>query len=315
MIKVFVDGGAGTTGLRILDRLSGMKDITTTVLPEESRKDAAARRDAILSSDVTFLCLPDDAAREAVALAEGSDAVLIDASTAHRTDDGWTYGLPELSRTHREKITNSKRIAVPGCHASGFIAAVYPLVEAGLVRETARLSCTSLTGYSGGGKKMIAEYEGEGRSALLGAPRVYGLGQTHKHLPEMKKFSGLRSEPVFTPVVADFYSGMLVTVPLTADDISGAGIGAVREILREKYRGPVIKYSECDDGVVNDGGFSSAAALSGTDSMTVTVFGNDERMVLAAIYDNLGKGASGAAVQCMNLATGRDETESLVLAG
>lgn len=315
MIKVFVDGGAGTTGLRILDRLSGMKDITTTVLPEESRKDAAARRDAIFSSDVTFLCLPDDAAREAVALAEGSDAVLIDASTAHRTDDGWTYGLPELSRTHREKITNSKRIAVPGCHASGFIATVYPLVEAGLVRETARLSCTSLTGYSGGGKKMIAEYEGEGRSALLGAPRVYGLTQTHKHLPEMKKFSGLTAEPVFTPVVADFYSGMLVTVPLTADDISGAGIGAVREILREKYRGPVIKYAECDDGVVNDGGFSSAAALSGTDSMKVTVFGNDERMTLAALYDNLGKGASGAAVQCMNLATGRDETESLVLAG
>ena len=315
MIKVFVDGGAGTTGLRILDRLSGMADVQTVVLPEESRKDAAARREAILSSNVTFLCLPDDAAREAVALAEGSSAVLIDASTAHRTDGGWAYGLPELSRLLREKIMNSKRIAVPGCHASGFIAAVYPLVEAGLVRETARLSCTSLTGYSGGGKKMIAEYEGAERSPLLGAPRVYGLGQTHKHLPEMKKFSGLTAEPVFTPVVADFYSGMLVTVPLTADDISGAGIGAVREILREKYGGPVIKYAECDDGVVNDGGFSSAAALSGTDSMTVTVFGNDERMTLAALYDNLGKGASGAAVQCMNLATGRDETESLVLAG
>ena len=314
MIRVFVDGGAGTTGLRILDRLSGMADVRTLVLPEESRKDPAARRDAILSSDVTFLCLPDDAAREAVSLAEGSSGVLIDASTAHRTDDGWAYGLPELSRLLREKIMNSKRVAVPGCHASGFIATVYPLVEAGLVSETARLSCTSLTGYSGGGKKMIADYEGADRSPLLGAPRVYGLGQTHKHLPEMKKFSGLRSEPVFTPVVADFYSGMLVTVPLTSDDISGAGIGAVREILREKYRGPVIKYVDGGDGAVNDGGFSSAAALSGTDSMKVTVFGNDERMTLAALYDNLGKGASGAAVQCMNLVTGRDETESLVLA-
>ncbi len=315
MIKVFVDGGAGTTGLRILDRLSGMADVQTVVLPEESRKDVAARSEAILSSDVTFLCLPDDAAREAAALAEGSSAVLIDASTAHRTEDGWAYGFPELSAAQKEKIKTSKRIAVPGCHASGFIATVYPLVEAGLVRETARLSCTSLTGYSGGGKKMIAEYEGEGRSPLLGAPRVYGLGQTHKHLPEMKKFSGLKSEPVFTPVVADFYSGMLVTVPLTADDISGAGIEAVRKILREKYRGHVIKYVEQDDTTVNDGGFSSAAALSGTDSMRVTVFGNDERMTLAALYDNLGKGASGAAVQCMNLVTGRDETESLVLAG
>ncbi len=314
MIKVFVDGGAGTTGLRILDRLSGMADVQTVVLPEESRKDVAARSEAILSSDVTFLCLPDDAAREAAALAEGSSAVLIDASTAHRTEDGWAYGFPELSAAQKEKIKTSKRIAVPGCHASGFIATVYPLVEAGLVRETARLSCTSLTGYSGGGKKMIAEYEGEGRSPLLGAPRVYGLGQTHKHLPEMKKFSGLKSEPVFTPVVADFYSGMLVTVPLTADDISGAGIEAVRKILREKYRGHVIKYVEQDDTTVNDGGFSSAAALSGTDSMRVTVFGNDERMTLAALYDNLGKGASGAAVQCMNLVTGRDETESLVLA-
>lgn len=212
MTKVFIDGREGTTGLRIYERLLGREGTEVIILPEEKRKDPAARREAIFASDVTFLCLPDAAAKESVALAEGSDAVIIDASTAHRTAPGWEYGFPELGGGRAERIARSRRIAVPGCHASGFVALVSPLVNAGIVPREAELVCMSLTGYSGGGKKMIAQYEAS--EGAMRAPRQYGIAQTHKHLPEMTAVTGLSLPPVFCPVVADFYSGMEVTVPL-----------------------------------------------------------------------------------------------------
>ncbi len=311
MTKVFVDGGSGTTGLRIKERLAGMSGVEVVTLPDGIRRDPAARAGAANSSDVVFLCLPDDAARESVSLIENPDTVVIDTSTAHRTADGWVYGFPELSEEQRELIKTSKRIANPGCHASGFVALVAPLTAAGIVPKTARLSATSVTGYSGGGKKMIADYEENGGDLL--APRMYGVGQSHKHLPEMKKYGGVYAEPVFTPIVSSFYSGMLVTVPLCSDDLTpGFKASDIADCYREKYKGPVIKYVPSDSPLFPNG-FVSAAALSGTDSMAVTVFGNGERTVLAALFDNLGKGASGAAIQSMNIALGLNETESLVL--
>ncbi len=311
MTKIFVDGGSGTTGLRIKERLAGMDGVETVTLPDEVRRDPAARAEAANGSDVVFLCLPDDAARESVSLIENPDTVVIDTSTAHRTADGWVYGFPELSAEQKELIKNSKRIANPGCHASGFVALVAPLTAAGILPKTARLSASSVTGYSGGGKKMIADYEAEG--ADLSAPRMYGVGQCHKHLPEMKKYGGVFSEPVFTPVVSSFYSGMLVTVPLSSDDLSpGFRASDIVDCYREKYSGPVIKYVPSDSPLFPNG-FVSADALSGSDSMAVTVFGNGERTVLAALFDNLGKGASGAAIQCMNISLGRNETDSLEL--
>lgn len=310
MKKVFIDGSAGTTGLRIYERLSGRTDIELISLPETLRKDVNARKEALNSCDIAFLCLPDDAAREAVSLIENDAVTVIDTSTAHRTADGWAYGFPELSPAHRERIISSKRIAVPGCHASGFIALVFPLIEAGIIGKSVELSCFSLTGYSGGGKKMIAEYQSEGRNALLSAPRQYGLTQKHKHLKEMKAITGLNSEPVFCPVVSDFYSGMEVTVPIFGSCLnSGKTVADIRAAYKEKYSGPVVYYTdECDED-----GFMSAASMSGLDSMQITVCGNDDRILLVARYDNLGKGASGAAVQCMNLAIGADSVAGLDL--
>ena len=215
--KVFIDGKAGTTGLRIYERLEQFEGIELISLSEEKRKDRESRKEALNSADIAFLCLPDDAARESVSLIENENTVVIDTSTAHRTLDDWAYGFPELSSAHREKIQNSKRIAVPGCHASGFISLVYPLIEAGALDGTENLSCFSLTGYSGGGKKMIAEYEDAERDELLNAPRQYGLSQTHKHLPEMTSVTGIENAPAFIPVVDDYYSGMVVSVPLFAD--------------------------------------------------------------------------------------------------
>ena len=313
MKKIFVDGASGTTGLRIRERLAGMDGVKTVALSDADRRDPAARRAAINSSDVVFLCLPDDAARESAAMCENPDTVVIDTSTAHRVADGWVYGFPELSDGQAELIKTSKRIANPGCHASGFIALVAPLTEAGILPAAARLSATSVTGYSGGGKKMIADYEAEERSGLLAAPRLYATGQTHKHLPEMKKYAGLMTDPVFMPVVSDFYSGMLVTVPLTSDDLSpGFSLSDVADCLREKYQGPVVKYVPADSDLF-PGGFVPAAALSGSDSMAVTVLGNAARFTLCALFDNLGKGASGAAIQCMNISLGRDQTTCLRL--
>ena len=308
MKKVFIDGSAGTTGLRIYERLSAREDIQLLTLSEEKRKDVSARKEMLNSADVAFLCLPDDAAREAVAMVENPAVTVIDASTAHRTLPEWAYGFPELSASFEEKILSSKRIAVPGCHASGFIALVYPLIEAGLLDKTTLISCHSITGYSGGGKKMIAEYEAEQRSVLLGAPRQYALSQEHKHLKEMKAVVGLENAPMFSPIVSDFYSGMVVTVPVFASQIKG-GAAELKKLYAEKYHGEIVKYVESAD----ENGFLSGAALSGKDGMQITVAGNEERILLLAAYDNLGKGASGAAIECMNLAIGENRTKGLIL--
>ena len=307
MTKIFIDGSAGTTGLRIRERLMERRDVELIALPEEKRKDENARRDALNRADVAFLCLPDAAAVEAAAMIENDRTAVIDTSTAHRTAPGWVYGFPEVGGL-REKIRQSRRIANPGCHASGFIALVAPLVRAGLLDAGAQLTCFSLTGYSGGGKKMIAEYEAEARDPLLDAPRQYGLSQQHKHLPEMAAISGLNAPPCFCPIVADFYSGMEVSVPLFASQLRGTP-AQIREIYREAYSGLVVRYVESPD----EGGFLSAAALSGNDGMEISVSGNDARILLTARYDNLGKGASGAAIQNLNLLLDADETAGLVL--
>ncbi len=307
MTKIFIDGKAGTTGLRIYERLESFDGIELISLDDEKRKDPQCRKEALNSADIAFLCLPDDAARESVSLIENENTVVIDTSTAHRTLDDWAYGFPELSLSHREKIKNSKRIAVPGCHASGFISLIYPLVEAGILKNTENLSCFSLTGYSGGGKKMIADYEEE-PDELLGAPRQYALTQNHKHLKEMVKISGINNAPVFCPVVGDFYSGMEVTVPLFKSDLNdGFGLSDIKEVYKNKYTGPIVTY--CDD--LSENGFISAGLLSGKDSMIVSVFGNEDRFILTARYDNLGKGASGAAVECLNIVLGNDDTNGL----
>ncbi len=301
MKKVFIDGSAGTTGLRIHERLALREDIEVITLSEEKRKDAFFRKEAINSADIAFLCLPDDAAREAVSFIENDKTVVIDTSTAHRTNPDWAYGFPELSEMHLEKIKSSKRIAVPGCHASGFIALIYPLIEKGILSPDTLLSCFSLTGYSGGGKKMIGEYESDDRNALLDAPRIYGLSQQHKHLKEMKAVTGLGNYPAFMPVVSDFYSGMLVSIPLFASQINGT-IEDIKNIYSEKYNWGMMSYKES----IDEGGFLSAGSVSGKDTMTVSVYGNEERITLEAVYDNLGKGASGAAIECLNIVSGKD---------
>ena len=308
MKKIFIDGKAGTTGLRIYERLENRNDIEIITLSEELRKDPEARKQAINSADVVFLCLPDAASIEAVAMVENDNTVIIDTSTAHRTNTDWAYGFAELSEDFENKIKNSKRIAVPGCHASGFIALVYPLVDAGILSKDALLTCHSLTGYSGGGKNMIAEYEEAGRDVLLGAPRQYGIAQAHKHLPEMVKISGIENAPVFSPIVADFYSGMEVTVPLFASMLqNGATVEDIKKLYAEKYNTEIVKYVENAD----EEGFLSAVKLGGKDSMEITVLGNEERIILVARYDNLGKGASGAALECLNIVLGNEKTANL----
>ena len=322
MKKVFIDGSAGTTGLRIRERLSSRADLKLVVLPDEVRKDVSARRDALNSCDVAFLCLPDAAAIEAVSLVENPNTVVIDTSTAHRVADGWEYGFPELAG-RRERIAKSKRIANPGCHASGFIALVEPLVRAGLVSRDEKLSAFSLTGYSGGGKKMIAEYGelGTGNGELFLGGRQYALGQSHKHLPEMSKVCGLDHAPCFSPIVVPHYSGMEVAVQL-----HGVDVEAVKSCYREYYgewgtgngeRGTgngewgLVRF--VDDPAAAEGGFLSSAALSGSDVLEVSAYGNSERIVLVARFDNLGKGASGAAIQNMNIVLGADERAGLVV--
>ena len=306
MAKVFIDGSYGTTGLRIRNRLDERRDIELITLPEELRKDTAARKEALNTADIAFLCLPDDAARQAVKMVESPDTVIIDCSTAHRTNDDWVYGLPVLDG-QSFLIGNSKRIANPGCHASGFIALVAPLVQDGLIHPDALLSCFSLTGYSGGGNGMIAQYETSDRDRTLSAPRMYGLSQNHKHVPEMMKICGLNYAPVFCPVVADFYSGMQVTVCLTRHDVSGT-IDDIRAAYKEKYHCGLIRYCEDDED-----GFLSAIKYDGRDDMMIAAYGNDDRMTLVARFDNLGKGASGAAIQNMNIVLGVDEATGLVV--
>lgn len=306
MRKVFIDGSAGTTGLRIHERLADRNELELITLPNELRKDAQARKEAINSADVVFLCLPDAAAREAVALCENSSTIIIDTSTAHRTDSNWCYGFPELFGL-REKIANAKRIANPGCHASGFIALIAPLVSAGLLAKDAALTCFSLTGYSGGGRKMIEQYNASDRDPLLNAPRQYGIAQTHKHLPEMKFMCGIDTAPIFCPIVSDFYSGMEVTVPLFMKDTAGT-IEDIKHAYKKVYMDKLVHF----DDNCNEDGFLSACAFSGRDDMQISISGNDERVILTARFDNLGKGASGAAIQNMNIVLGVDETTGLV---
>jgi len=308
MKKVFIDGSAGTTGLRIKERLSLRNDIELITLSEEMRKDPEARKEALNSCDIAFLCLPDAAAIEAVSMIENENVVVLDTSTAHRTNDGWAYGFPELSKEHFEKVKNSKRIAVPGCHASGFIALTYPLVEKGIIDKDTLLTCHSITGYSGGGKKMIAEYEDSEREFLFDAPRQYALGQTHKHMPEICKVTGLSNIPVFCPIVSDFYSGMVVTVPIFKSQLNdGFTVEDIKKAYKEKYTGEIVTYLES----IDESGLISANALRLKDSMQVTVSGNDDRILLIARYDNLGKGASGAALECMNIVMGNSPSEML----
>ena len=306
MTKVFIDGSAGTTGLRIHERLSARQDIQLISVPSELRKDPKAREEAINAADIAFFCLPDAAAIEAASLCHGSTA-LIDTSTAHRTDPAWDYGFPEL-KGRREKVAASKRVANPGCHASGFIALAEPLVRAGIIPAELKLSCFSLTGYSGGGKKMIAEYEGPGRNPLLSAPRQYALTQQHKHLKEMRLISGLEEAPVFCPIVADYYSGMELTLPLFKKDIKG-DMEDIKEVYREYYSSGLVHFEEDDP----EGGLLSGAALSGRDDMEIRVTGCDERILLISRFDNLGKGASGAAIQNMNIILGLDEKTGLTV--
>ena len=306
--KVFIDGSAGTTGLRIAQRLAAREDLELLKIPEEKRKDAAVKKQIINAADVVFLCLPDAAAVESVALVDNPNTVVIDASTAHRTLPNWAYGFPQLGEKFESKLLHSKRIAVPGCHASGFIALVYPLIEAGILDKDILLCCHSLTGYSGGGKNMIAEYQGENRNALLNAPRQYGITQQHKHLKEMKAITGIDTAPAFCPIVGDFYSGMLVTVPLFASQIHGT-LDDIKGVYAKKYNGEIVRYQES----VDENGFVSALTLAEKDGMIITVSGNAERVLLMAAYDNLGKGASGAAVECMNLVIGADRKKGLVL--
>ena len=306
MTDVFIDGSAGTTGLRIYERLADRKDIHLITLSDELRKDTEARRAALNSADIAFLCLPDAAAKEAVSLVSDFDTAIIDTSTAHRTESEWTYGFPEL--VGEKAIRASKRIANPGCHASGFTALVTPLVREKLLKKAAMLTCFSITGYSGGGKKMIADYESKDRPRLLDAPRQYGITQQHKHLKEMVHVTGIENAPVFCPIVADFYSGMEVTVPVFKKDITGT-IDDIKNIYKSFYKGKLVRFEDEAD----ENGFLSAAAFSGRDDMQISVNGNEDRIILTARFDNLGKGASGSAIQNMNILLGADETFGLEL--
>ena len=303
MTRVFIDGSAGTTGLRIYERLADRKDIELLTLPEALRKNPDERRRMLNLADIAFLCLPDKAAVEAVSLLDSPNTAIIDTSTAHRTADGWAYGFPELSKTHREAIRHSKRIANPGCHASGFISTVYPLVSHCVVPADFPLTAYSLTGYSGGGKSLIAEYEDPARDPRHDSHRIYGTTLQHKHLPEMQKICGLSQPPVFSPILGDFYSGMATTVLLPGFDAK-----TVWECLSDHYAGEKIV------SVAPLGGDESviyASTLAGKDTMRIQVSGHENQTMVTALFDNLGKGASGAAIQNMNILLGVDETTGL----
>ena len=313
MVKVYIDGQEGTTGLKILERFKNRTDIELLRIAEEKRKDADERRRLIHASDFTFLCLPDAAAIEAVALAEGGSARIIDASTAHRTNPAWAYGFPELGAQFREKIASGDRVAVPGCYASGFCSMVYPLVKLGIMPADYPVSVHAVSGYSGAGKKAIAVYEGTDRPASFDSPRQYALSQQHNQIPEMQKICGLDYAPAFNPQVCDYFSGMVVTLPihtrLLAKKYSPAD---VRKALAEYYAANNSYFvTVMPEGEPLDG-FISANDLSGTNRMELVVNGNDERMVICSRLDNLGKGASGAAVQCLNIMMGIDEKTGLI---
>ena len=309
--KVFVDGQEGTTGLQINDYLARRPDVEVLKIDSEKRKDLAERKRLINASDVTFLCLPDDAAREAVALVENSKTCVIDASTAHRINPAWAFGLPELGRDQRDKIRASKRIANPGCHATAFILALKPLVAAGLLPASTQIAANSITGYSGGGKKMIEHYQSPQR---IDAPRPYALGLAHKHLPEMSAYTGLSVAPIFQPIVGPFYKGLAVTAYLHPQQFARKATPAdVQKILADYYAGEVfIRVAPVDLEANTEGGFFNVEANNNTNRVDLFVFGNEERMLVVGRLDNLGKGASGAAVQAMNVHLGLEEGLGLV---
>jgi N-acetyl-gamma-glutamyl-phosphate reductase len=317
MKSVFVDGQEGTTGLQIRERLLSHPGVRLLEIEPDRRKDLDRRRELINQADAVFLCLPDEAARESVGLVDPANARtrVIDASTAHRIAPGWTYGLPELSPEQRVAIAASRRVAVNGCHAAGFILALAPLVARGVVPRDYPVSCHSLTGYSGGGKKMIADYEAARESRALDAARMYALGLVHKHLPEMRAHAGLTHAPVFVPIVDNFYKGMAVAVPLHVRLLApGTTRARIHDALADHYRGePFVSVMPLDAPGSTEGGFFDALGSNDTNRNEVFVFGNDERVLVVSRLDNLGKGASGAAVQCMNLMLGFDER--LALAG
>ena len=312
--KIYIDGQEGTTGLRIFERFAGRNDIEILTIDPALRKDANERRKLINASDITFLCLPDAAAKEAVSLVENEHVRIIDASTAHRVNPDWAYGFPELSAAHRDAIAHGKRIANPGCHATGFVSLVHPLISAGILPTDTAVTCFSLTGYSGGGKKMIAQYGDESRDAALDSPRIYGLTHSHKHLPEMQKVCGLDHAPLFTPIVADYYAGMLVSVPLmTAQLRSVSTLAQLHECYADAYAGQKMIKVMPLSAQADVGGFLASNGCAGWDGLEIYVTGNDERMMVCARFDNLGKGASGAAVQSMNIMLGCDEATGLNL--
>ena len=312
--KVFIDGSEGTTGLRIYERFAGRDDVELMKIAPELRKDPAERKRLINQADIAFLCLPDVAAEESVSLVENDHVTIIDTSTAHRTMEGWAYGFPELSAKHREAIRTGKRIAVPGCYASGFISLVYPLVAGGILPKDYPVSSFAISGYSGAGKKTIAVYESEDRPKEFSSGREYALAQKHKHLKEMQKITGLNRIPLFSPIIDDYYSGMVVSVPLFADMLNDNQTPeTLLSYYAEYYHGePFIRVSTPEDETATSG-FLAGNALSGWDGLKIYVTGNEERIVLSAQFDNLGKGASGAAIQCMNLVLGCEETKGLNL--
>jgi N-acetyl-gamma-glutamyl-phosphate reductase len=302
-MKVFIDGQAGTTGLMLEGRLKARDDISLLEIDPALRKDRTAKQEIMAEADVIFLCLPDDEAKISAELAP-KNSLVIDASTAHRTHPNWAYGLPELSQKHREAIAGGKRISVPGCHACGFNAMAYPLLESGIIPKEAWLNCTSITGYSGGGRPLIEKYEQQRSPGdALSAPRPYALGLTHKHLPEMMKVSGLVNPPHFYPIVGDMAQGMLVTLHLVVSNLITPKI--IRETLERHYKNSHFIRVKAED---TEGGFLDPTKCNGTNNMDLFVFGHDELVLTAARLDNLGKGASGAAIQCMNIALGLDET-------
>ncbi|OGN99022.1 MAG: N-acetyl-gamma-glutamyl-phosphate reductase [Chloroflexi bacterium RBG_13_51_18] len=310
---VFVDGQHGTTGLKIRERLNGRNDIEILRIPDDKRKDPAAREKLLNEADIVFLCLPDDAARESVSLIKNESVCVIDGSTAHRVAEGWVYGLPELKKEQRALIKKSKRISVPGCHATGFILMLYPLVAQGIVSPDYPVSCHVVAGYSGGGKALIADYTGQNVPDVIKNPRPYSLALNHKHLPEMTKVVGLARPPVFAPTVVNVYNGEIISIPLVPDHLEKQLSAAdIREVLAQYYAGErFVKVMPCpaDDFLKN--GFLTFTDCNGTNNLEIYVFGNKDRILLSARYDNLGKGASGAAVQNMNIILGLDEATGL----
>ena len=311
--KVFIDGSEGTTGLRIFERFEGRDDIELLKIPSELRKDPDTIKKYINDSDITFLCLPDAAAMEAADMAD-ERVVVIDTSTAHRTTEGWAYGFPELSKGHRDAIRNGKRIAVPGCYASGFIGVGYPLVKEGILPADYPVSVFAVSGYSGGGKKLIAAYEEKGRDPKFDSARMYAWGQSHKHLKEMKAITGLAAEPLFCPLTTNYHSGMIVQVPLFTDRLNKKMTPEeLRDFFAEYYKGEKFIKVLPFGADVEAGGALFSDACAGWDGMEILVTGNNDRIVVATRFDNLGKGASGAAIQCMNIVLGCDEAKGLNL--